>query len=53
MKLIGTEDEPPGWRCFDLARDPEEKRDLGAAACDGMKALAEGEGRGTPWDPRR
>jgi hypothetical protein len=50
LKLIATEDEPGGWRCFDVARDPEEKRDLGLDACADLRTLAEGPGR--PFDPR-
>jgi len=47
-KVIATESDD-GWRCFDVASDPLERRDLGAAACGDLQALAEGEGRGTPF----
>jgi glucan phosphoethanolaminetransferase (alkaline phosphatase superfamily) len=47
-KLLATENDP-NWRCFDVARDPLERRDLGPAACGDLQALAEGDGRGTPF----
>ena len=47
-KVLATEGEP-GWQCFDVARDPGETRDLGVAACGDLAAVAEGEGRGTPF----
>jgi hypothetical protein len=48
-KLLATEDEKGGWRCYDVLHDPEELDDLGAAACGDLRQLAEGEGRGTPF----
>jgi hypothetical protein len=47
-KLLATENDP-NWRCFDLADDPLERRDLGPAACGGLQALAEADGRGAPF----
>jgi arylsulfatase A-like enzyme len=47
-KIVATENDE-NWRCFDLASDPLERRDLGAAACGNLQAVAEGEGRGTPF----
>jgi glucan phosphoethanolaminetransferase (alkaline phosphatase superfamily) len=47
-KLVGTQADR-AWRCFDLARDPTEKEDLGPAACGELVALAERDGRGTPF----
>lgn len=51
-KLAATEDEPPGWRCFDLTSDPLERSPLPETSCVGLRAIAEGGGRGRPWDPR-
>lgn len=48
-KLLATEDEPGGWRCFDVAGDPEERNDLGVVACADLRAIAEAGGRGTPF----
>ena len=48
-KILATEDEKGGWRCYDVLHDPEELNDLGAAACGDLRALAEGDGRGTPF----
>ncbi len=48
MKLLANENDP-NWRCFDVARDPLESHDLGPAACGDLQALAEGDGRGTPF----
>jgi arylsulfatase A-like enzyme len=48
-KLLATEDEPGPWRCFDVATDPGERRDLGVDACGDLRAIAEGDGRGTPY----
>jgi hypothetical protein len=47
-KLVAAESDT-AWHCFDLAADPEETKDLGAKACEDLRALAEGEGRGTPF----
>jgi hypothetical protein len=48
-KLIATQNDA-AWRCFDVADDPGEQRDLGVAACgDEMRVLAEADGRGTPF----
>jgi arylsulfatase A-like enzyme len=48
-KLFATQDEPGPWHCFDVANDANERRDLGPAACSELRALAEGQGRGTPY----
>ena len=47
-KLIASEDEGP-WRCFDVADDPAERHDLGAAACGDLQRIAEADGRGAPY----
>ena len=48
-KLVATQNDA-AWRCFDVADDPGEQRDLGVAACgDELRALAEADGRGTPF----
>jgi len=47
-KLVATQNDSR-WKCFDVAYDPSETRDLGASACDGLQALAEADGRGTPF----
>ncbi len=47
-KLVATENDSR-WRCFDVANDPLEEHDLGAAACGSLQGLAEGDGRGTPF----
>ncbi len=47
-KLLASEDEGE-WRCFDVADDPEERHDLGAAACGDLQPLAEADGRGAPF----
>ncbi len=48
LKLLADERDRD-WRCFDVARDPFERRDLGAAACGDLRSLAEGEARGRPF----
>jgi hypothetical protein len=47
-KLVATQNDAR-WRCFDLERDPHERMDLGADACGDLQALAEADGRGTPF----
>jgi Sulfatase len=47
-KIVATENDE-NWHCFDVVGDPLERRDLGAAACGNLQAVAEGEGRGTPF----
>jgi hypothetical protein len=47
-KVVGTETDS-AWRCFDLARDPDERTNLGAEACGDLAAVAEADGRGTPF----
>jgi len=37
------------WSCFDTSTDPEEKHDLGAAACGDLRGIAEAGGRGRPF----
>jgi glucan phosphoethanolaminetransferase (alkaline phosphatase superfamily) len=37
------------WSCFDTSTDPEEKHDLGAAACGDLRGVAEADGRGRPF----
>jgi len=48
-KLIANDQEGGPWRCFDTATDPHEHHDLGPAACGDLQALAEANGRGTPF----
>ncbi len=48
LKLFASE-EDAAWHCFDVARDPDEEQDLGPDACGELRALAEGGGRGTPF----
>ena len=52
LKLVGDENDR-AWHCFDVAVDPAEKNDLGVAACGDLRDLAEGEGRGAPWNTTR
>ena len=47
-KLLATQNDTR-WRCFDVASDPYERSDLGVEACAGLRELAEGAGRGTPF----
>ena len=47
-KLIASEADG-AWRCFDVADDPAERHDLGAAACGDLKQIAEADGRGAPY----
>jgi glucan phosphoethanolaminetransferase (alkaline phosphatase superfamily) len=47
-KLLATQNDAH-WRCFDLADDPAEGRDLGVDACGELRGIAEGDGRGTPF----
>lgn len=47
-KLLAAE-EDVAWHCFDVATDPDELHDLGAAACGDLPEIAAGEGRGTPF----
>jgi glucan phosphoethanolaminetransferase (alkaline phosphatase superfamily) len=47
-KLIAMQSDTR-WRCFDVASDPTETRDLGPAACGDLPRVAEGDGRGTPF----
>jgi Sulfatase len=47
-KLIASGDDE-SWQCFDVADDPAELRDLGAAACGDLQAIAEAGGRGSPF----
>jgi hypothetical protein len=49
LKLFAGERER-AWHCFDVASDPDEEHDLGAAACGDLRTIAEGGGRGTPFD---
>jgi arylsulfatase A-like enzyme len=51
-KLIATEDEPGGWRCVDVAADPGERFPGDPEACGDLRALAEADGRGAPFDGR-
>jgi arylsulfatase A-like enzyme len=48
-KVVANEDDRGPWRCFDIADDPGETHDLGPAACGDLPALAEADGRGTPY----
>ncbi|HLK37243.1 MAG TPA: sulfatase-like hydrolase/transferase [Polyangiaceae bacterium] len=47
-KLLATQNDT-AWKCFDVAQDPTESNDLGAAACAGLQTLAEADSRGTPF----
>ena len=47
-KLLASQNDA-AWQCYDIAADPDETRDLGAAACADLRAVAEGGGRGTPF----
>jgi arylsulfatase A-like enzyme len=47
-KVVGTETDS-AWRCFDLARDPDERTNLGAEACGDLASIAEADGRGKPF----
>ena len=47
-KLVATQNDAR-WRCFDVEQDPQESLDLGAEACGDLRALAEADGRGTPF----
>ena len=48
LKLIAHQYDTD-WSCFDTLADPDEKNDLGSAACGDLRALAEGSGRGRPF----
>jgi hypothetical protein len=48
-KLIANDQEGGPWRCFDVSTDPAERHDLGPAACGDLEAIAEANGRGTPY----
>ena len=47
-KLIGKAADH-AWSCFDVATDPEELHDLGAAACGDLVRRAESLGHGRPF----
>jgi glucan phosphoethanolaminetransferase (alkaline phosphatase superfamily) len=47
-KLIATQADH-SWNCFDVGNDPGEMADLGAEACGGLQALAEGALHGRPF----
>jgi glucan phosphoethanolaminetransferase (alkaline phosphatase superfamily) len=47
-KLVATASDH-AWSCFDLARDPEENHDLGAAGCGDLVDVAEGAMHGRPF----
>jgi sulfatase-like protein len=47
-KLFAAE-EDRDWHCFDVAADPTESVDLGPESCADLRALAEADGRGTPF----
>jgi hypothetical protein len=49
LKLFAREGDR-AWHCFDVAADPDEEHDLGADACGDLRTIAEGAGRGTPFD---
>lgn len=40
-KKLEAREWDAGWHCFDLAKDPREEKDLGAAACGDMALAAE------------
>ncbi len=48
FKLISTEDEVGGWRCFNVQSDPDERHLLPLEECGDLRAIAEAE-RGTPF----
>ena len=48
-KLLASADDH-AWRCYDVADDPDELRNLGPDACGDLRALAEGDGRGVPFE---
>jgi len=47
-KLVATQSDSE-WGCFDVASDPRERTNLGADAFGDLAALAEADGRGTPF----
>jgi arylsulfatase A-like enzyme len=47
-KLVATQNDAR-WHCFDVEHDSEERVDLGVEACGELGAVAEAEGRGTPF----
>lgn len=47
-KVVATQSDA-AWKCFDVARDPTERDDLGAEACGPLAELAAAGGRGTPF----
>jgi glucan phosphoethanolaminetransferase (alkaline phosphatase superfamily) len=47
-KLIANQADH-SWLCFDVATDPQEKKDLGVEACKDLLPLAEGNGKGRPF----
>lgn len=50
-KLIAHEGDH-AWNCYDVADDPDERKNLGEAACPAeLKELAERTGNGRPWAP--
>jgi len=49
LKLFASA-EDSDWHCFDVASDPWEMRDLGPGACGDLRTVAEGAGRGTPFE---
>ncbi len=48
LKLFAGDDDA-AWHCFDVATDPDEAHDLGADACNNLRAVAEAGGRGAPF----
>jgi arylsulfatase A-like enzyme len=47
-KLVATASDH-AWSCFDLATDPAEEHDLGAAACGDLASVAESAMHGRPF----
>lgn len=47
-KLLASQNDA-AWHCYDVAKDPDEAHDLGGASCADLRAVAEGDGRGTPF----
>jgi glucan phosphoethanolaminetransferase (alkaline phosphatase superfamily) len=48
LKLMATQNDD-AWRCYDLRDDPGEEHPRYASRCPGLRELAEGSGRGTPF----
>jgi arylsulfatase A-like enzyme len=49
FKVVGTQ-EDAAWQCYDVGVDPGETNPLDDGRCGALRALAEGDGRGRPWE---